>query len=442
MKKIPRGAGKILEKLNNEGYEAFLVGGCVRDIVMGRIPTDWDITTSATPDELKAVFKKHKLIETGIKHGTVTLLDEGVPFEITTYRVDGAYSDKRRPDHVRFTRSLSEDLRRRDFTINAMAMDIEGKIIDENGGLEDIRNKMVRCVGDPFLRFEEDALRILRAIRFQSQLGFDVDEKTEEAIISKKELLRHISKERIRGEFEKILIGDNVRKVLLRYSEVIAIFIPEIVPAIGFDQCNPFHVYDVYEHSVNAVSIIDKNPKYKMAAFLHDLGKPGCFIMERGWGHFYHHETKGAKIAKDVLRRLKYDNDTIEDNVTISKVHGTVFNSTEKYARHKLNQMGEKRLRFLISLEKADVASQNPKIIAKRIEKIEDFERCVNKVIGENQCFSLRDLKINGEDLIGLGYQRGPLVGKELKHLLTLVIENTIENNKEALLSKAKQDLK
>lgn len=440
--KVPSGARKLLEKLNGRGHEAYLVGGCVRDILMGRNPKDWDITTSATPGELKELLSKYKLVETGIKHGTVTVFDKGNSYEITTYRIDGEYTDKRRPDSVEFTSSLSEDLKRRDFTINAMAMDLSGNIIDEHGGHEDIEKIFLRCVGNPMERFNEDALRILRAMRFQSELGFHANCETEKAIIKLRWSLLDVSVERIRIEFEKLLNGQDVKRVLRDYREVVAVFIPEIRESFDFDQCNPYHVYDVYEHIISAVSLIENKEKYRMAAFLHDIAKPKCFVMDKGWGHFYHHETKGAEIAEEILKRLKYDNESIEDIKFVIKAHGTVFSSTEKYARHKLNHFGEKRLRMLIALEKADVMSQNPNVVDERLTNIEEFEKTVDKVIEEKLCFSLKDLKIDGNKLLKIGYEKGAGIGKELDLLLELVIENKLENEHEELMKKAKEDLK
>ncbi|NLY81565.1 MAG: CCA tRNA nucleotidyltransferase [Clostridiales bacterium] len=440
--KVPSAARKILEILNDSGHEAYLVGGSVRDILMGREPKDWDITTSATPGDLKKILSKYKLVDTGIRHGTITVLDKGKSYEITTYRIDGEYTDKRRPDSVEFTTSLSEDLMRRDFTINAMAMDLFGDIIDEHGGREDIENKVLRCVGKPIERFNEDALRILRAIRFQSELGFYANCQTEKAIFKLKDSLLEVSVERIRIEFEKLLIGQDVKRVLRDYREVIAVFIPEIRESFDFDQRNPYHVHDVYEHIISAVSLIENTEKYRMAAFLHDIAKPKCFVMDRGWGHFYHHETKGAEIAVRILKRLKYDNESLEDIKSIIKAHGTVFSITEKYARHKLNHFGEKRLRMLIALEKADVMSQNPNVVDERLTNIEEFEKTVDKVIEEKLCFSLKDLEIDGKDLINTGYEKGPEIGKELALLLELVIENEIENDSKTLIKKAKEDKK
>ncbi|MBK5253124.1 MAG: CCA tRNA nucleotidyltransferase [Peptostreptococcaceae bacterium] len=439
--KAPVGAIRILKIINSKGYEAYLVGGCVRDILMGRNPKDWDITTSATPKELNLILSEYKIVETGIKHGTITVLDKGESYEVTTFRIDGKYTDKRRPDSVKFTVSLAEDLKRRDFTVNAIAMDAYGNIIDENGGQKDIKNKIIRCVGEPEDRFNEDALRILRAIRFQSELGFHANKETEKAIIKLKDLLLKISIERVRNEFEKILIGKDARRVLMAYKEVIAVFIPEIRESFDFDQCNPYHIYDVYEHIINAVSLIDNNKKYRMAAFLHDLAKPQCFVMDKGWGHFYHHETKGSEVAEEILKRLKYDNESLADISFVIKAHGTVFSPTEKYAKHKLNHFGEKRLRMLIELEKADVKSQNPEIVDERLANIENFEKKVDKVIEENSCFSLKDLNINGNILFEIGYEKGPALGEELERLLELVIENKLENDEDVLIKKAEEDL-
>ena len=438
---IPEGAKLILLKLNEHNHEAYLIGGSVRDLLMGGIPKDWDITTSATPREIKEIFSEYRTFEFGIKHGTISIIALNERYEVTTYREDGEYKDSRRPESIIFTKSLSQDMRRRDFTINAMAMDVNGEIIDLFDGAKDLKEKTIRCVGNPYERIGEDALRILRALRFRSQLGFKIEKHTDDAIFAQKNSLLNISKERIREEFDKIIKGKYATSVLREYRDIIALFIPEIIEAFGFDQCNPYHIYDVYEHTLKVVEKIENKESNRLMAFLHDLAKPTCFVMDKGWGHFYHHESKGAEIAREVLRRLKYDNETISDISYVIKIHGTVFNPSSKYARHKLNQIGEKRLRMLIDLEKADVKAQNPEITKERLKNIENFEELVNKVIFEEQCFSLKNLAIDGNELIKIGYKKGPIIGQTLNTLLVEVMNDEITNDKISLIIRAKEIL-
>jgi len=439
--KMPKGAKIILEKLNSYNHEAYLVGGCVRDFLMGEIPKDWDITTSASPKEVKELFSEYKLFEFGIKHGTISIIIEGNSYEVTTYREDGEYLDSRRPETINFTKSLSQDLKRRDFTINAMAMNSKGDVVDLYNGEKDLNSKFIRCVGNPKERIGEDALRILRALRFAARMGFQIEQNTSDAINSEKNLLLKISLERINDEFDKILHGEYATNILREYRDVIAVFIPEIKELFDFEQCNPYHIYDVYEHTLKAVEEIENCDNNRLMAFLHDIAKPRCFIIKDGWGHFYHHESKGAELAKIILNRLRYDNKTIDDIAFVIKTHGTVFNPDIKYARHKLNQMGEKRLRMLMALEKADVKAQNPQIIMERLDNIKKFESCVDTVIEEKHCFSVKDLNIDGNDLIELGYTRGPFVGKALNDLLIEVMNEDIINDKKILIKRAIEKL-
>ncbi|PWM45669.1 MAG: CCA tRNA nucleotidyltransferase, partial [Clostridiales bacterium] len=298
---------KIINKLSQNGYDAYFVGGCVRDFLRGEAFTDIDICTSATPEEVKKCFSEETIIETGIKHGTVTLLFCGESFEITTFRSEQGYNDSRHPSNVEFIKSINEDLSRRDFTMNAIALK-DGIITDPFGGSQDIKNKIIRTVGNPDERFKEDALRILRALRFSSVLGFEIEEKTAESIFKNKELLCHVSKERIAVEFNKILLGKNVENILINYSSVIAVFIPEILQTINFNQHNPFHIYDVYTHIVKAVASSENNIYIRLTMFFHDMAKPQCFSLDNdGIGHFKKHADKSSDMAKIVLNRMKYD---------------------------------------------------------------------------------------------------------------------------------------
>ena len=438
---IPADVLGIMEMLECSGHEAYLVGGCVRDLLLGRAPSDFDVTTDAVPDEVEELFASARTISYGKKHGTVAIVLNGRVYEVTTYREDGAYTDNRRPDTVQFTRNAEEDVRRRDLTINALLMDRGGELIDYVGGIEDIMNGVIRTVGDAETRFREDALRIMRTIRFEAQLGFEAVPETEAAVHRCRFLLRNIAPERIRDEFDKILISEDAEEILRKYRDVIAVFMPEIEESFDFDQQNPFHCYDVYEHALHAVGSIPPTVPLRLAAFLHDIGKPGCFVVRNGWGHFYGHEKRSTELAELMLRELRYDNKTVEDVLFMIKNHGTVFNPTEKYARRKLGQMGEERLRMLIELERADVSSQTGEVRIERRQLIDEFRLCVDKVVAENQCFSKDDMAVNGYDLMDIGFSRGRELGLTLDFLLERVTDGDLPNDRETLLNAAMEIL-
>ena len=455
---MPDGAKQIIDLLRAGGHEAYVVGGCVRDALLFREPNDWDICTSAEPWEVIRIIEQDsadqgdqgtvkKVIPTGIKHGTVTVViyrSESVEreadneiYEVTTFRVDGEYTDHRRPDEVVFVKSLEEDLARRDFTINAMAYSDEEGLIDPFGGVDDLEKKIIRCVGVPEKRFEEDALRILRCIRFASQLDFVIDEKTAEAMRAKADLLDGIAAERIRTEFDKLLCGMGAYTVLKEHRDIIAQFIPEAAAMFDLDQENPFHLYDVWMHTVHAVDNIPPDPVLRLAAFFHDIGKPPCKVVSDGWGHFYGHEKKGAEMTDSIMHRLRYDNDTRNTVVRLIDKHGIVFNPNGKQAGRLLHRLGEKDLRMLIELERADVSAQHPDHVDERLTNIGAFERKVDERIAENDVFSMKDLAIDGRDIMALGVGQGKEIGRIKNALLELVIDGEIENDRQALLDKA-----
>lgn len=464
---IPEGARRIIDKLNENGHSAYIVGGCVRDMMLERKPNDWDICTSAKPEEVMEFFGaekddriRYKVVPTGLKHGTVTVLVSASEFEdtkiedtefeytefdtyeVTTFRVDGEYTDSRHPDSVQFVRDVKEDLARRDFTINAMAFshdDFKEELIDPFGGMEDLRDKVIRCVGDPVKRFSEDALRILRCIRFAAQLGFDIEEKTAEAMTKLAPLLDNIAAERIRVEFDKLLCGKAALKVMQAHRQIISQFIPEAAAMFDLDQENPFHLYDVWMHTLHAVDSIPPEPILRLAAFFHDIGKPPCKIVADGWGHFYGHERTGADMTNKIMRRLKYDNDTRHTVVKLIDKHGIVFNPSGKQAGRLLYKLGEADLRKLIELERADVSAQHPDYVQERLENIASFERKVDGLIAADQVFQMRDLAVDGHDLIGIGITDGKLIGKVKQMLLENVIDGELENDKEELLKEAEQ---
>ncbi|MBQ9744752.1 MAG: CCA tRNA nucleotidyltransferase [Clostridia bacterium] len=435
---ISYGASYVLDTLHKKGYEAYVVGGSVRDMYLGKRAHDYDITTSATPEETRSVFYDLPVIETGIKHGTVTVIVNSESIEITTYRCDGEYTDSRHPDSVEFTRNLSDDLCRRDFTINALAYDGEGEIIDLHGGREDIENRVVRAIGNPYKRFTEDALRILRGMRFSSVLGFEIEERTRQAILDLRHLLKKISKERIAEEINKLLCGKNAREVILSYSEVLGEIIPEINIMRGFDQKNRHHIYDILTHTAYVVSNTEPEKHLRLAALLHDSGKPETVSTdENGEQHFYGHPHASEEIARRFLNEYKYDNATKDRVLLLVRVHDTVIDEDKVYIKKRLNRMGKDAFFELVQLQRADNKAQNP--IYDRTEHFDRVEEIARQIISESECFSLKDLSVNGRDLMENGFSRGKLLGEILDYLLKCVIEEKTENNKEALLRLARE---
>lgn len=426
--------------LEEAGFEAYLVGGCVRDHLLGKKPTDIDITTNATPDQMFLVFRDYNIIGTGLKHGTVTVVMEGVPIEITTYRTDGVYTDNRRPDQVRFTGDLREDLSRRDFTINAMAYDPrKKKLIDPFGGEEDLKNRQIHCVGEAQLRFEEDGLRILRALRFASVLDFEIGAETKSAILEKKELLKNISVERILIELKKLLMGNNAGRVLLDYVNVIGVVIPELLPMRGFAQNNPAHVYDVLEHTAAVVNNAPQKEDIRLAALFHDIGKPKSYSEdEKGVGHFYGHERESAHIAEDVLRRLKSDRLTKTRVHKLVMFHGLDIQENRRHVKRWLRKLGPALLSDIMLLKRADNLAQNLSVVNNQ-ERLKKIQGLIKEITESEDCFSLADLALNGKDLVELGITEGPEIGKTLNWLLGKVIEGNVPNNKEALQLLAKK---
>lgn len=435
---IPSQIENIIGKLNVCGHEAYIVGGCVRDWLLGAQPHDWDIATSALPDEIKFCLSDCKLVETGVKHGTITAVIEKMPIEITTFRIDGEYSDNRHPDCVQFTRSLKEDLARRDFTINALAYHHSAGMIDCFGGIDDLRNQQIRCVGEPDVRFQEDGLRILRALRFSSVLGFTIEESTAKSILKNCGLLRNIAHERINTEFTKLLCGKNVETVLRDYRTVIEQFLPEINAMVDFQQNNHYHVYDIWEHTLKSIASVEATPVLRMTMLLHDIGKPLCYTQdENGVGHFYGHDEKSTEMAKVILQRLKFCSDTADTIVTLVKYHDLSVSADEKRIRRQLSSLGEENLRLLLKVKAADVLAQNPEFRS-RLNDLKEIEAVLNTIIARNLCFSLKDMEINGDDLLSLGIPKGAEIGKILSKLLDEVIENQSPNKHWALMNRAR----
>ena len=429
----------ILDKIEAEGFEAFLVGGYVRDLIMGKPSDDIDITTSATPEDIKEIFSGYDVIETGIRHGTVTVVYENKPVEITTYRTESAYVDNRHPEEVAFCRSLTEDLKRRDFTVNALCMDKNGNITDIFDGQGDIKKQSIKAIGDAEKRFNEDALRILRAMRFASVLGFNIEENTSNAIHKCKHLILNIANERVSAELRKMIIGKNIRKILLEYSDVFALIIPELAECIGFEQHNFHHKYDVYTHIATVVENTPAKDYLRLSALFHDCGKPDCFsVDEKGIGHFYSHASISSAKAVKSLKRLKFDNNTISRVELFVKQHDAYIDEEERIIKRKLNRFGEEMLRDLISLQKADTMGLADEF-HKRITHFKKLEGLIDDVLKDNKCFALKDLDVNGNDIIDLGY-KGKDIGSALSYLVEAVIDEKVINEKNSLLNYLKEN--
>jgi tRNA nucleotidyltransferase (CCA-adding enzyme) len=438
---IPDKAKKIIDTIKAAGYEAYVVGGCVRDSILGRTPEDWDITTSATPMEVKALFKR--TIDTGIQHGTVTVMYDREGFEVTTYRIDGKYEDGRHPKEVTFTPSLEEDLKRRDFTINAMAYNDEEGLVDLFGGIRDIEAGIIRCVGDAEARFNEDALRIMRAIRFSAQLGYTIEENTCRAISVVAPNLKKISAERIQAELVKLLVSDHPDYLRLAYETGITkIILPEFDIAMETPQNHPHHQYSVGEHTLHALLEVPPEKDMRLAMMLHDIGKPNTLtIGEDGITHFHGHPAVSQEMAKDILRRLKFDNDTIN---TVSRLvlyhdYGNGVDADIRFVRRTVNKIGEDIFPKFLKIKTADVLAQSLYMREEKLDAIRKMSEYYEEICRKNQCVSLKTLAVTGKDLIMEGMKPGREIGEVLEKLLEMVLENPELNKKEVLLKKAKE---
>lgn len=432
---LPEEAEKVISMLENSGFEAYAVGGCVRDSLLGKKPTDYDVATSAKPEEMKEVFKNEHVIETGIKHGTLTVLVEGKPIETTTFRIDKDYSDNRHPAKVEFTSSLEKDLARRDFTVNALAFGKKTGIIDVFGGISDLEHGIIRAVGNPDTRFGEDALRIMRALRFSSVLGFEIEEKTAASILKNRKLLKNVSSERVFSELTKLLCGKNAAKVLLEHAEVIFEVIPELSMLKGFEQRHFRHHLDAFEHTAVVLKSVPPEPVLRLAALFHDISKPLCITVDSsGTGHFYGHAQKSAEIAETVLKRLKADSETIKTVCELVKRHEDRFEPEPKAVKRLLGKIGPELFEKLLLLMEADEMGKREEFRLPHSE-FEKFRKIKMEIIEKNECFSFKNLAVNGADLISIGFKPGPKMGKILETLLGKVIEGEVPNEKEKLIS-------
>lgn len=437
---IAEDAAAVMRALERKGYQVYLVGGCVRDALLGRVPHDWDLCTSATPEEMKSCFSGFRVAETGLQHGTLTVVFPHCPVEVTTFRTEGTYTDRRHPDQIVFTRCIEEDLKRRDFTINAMAFGTECGLIDLFGGQNDLKQGLIRCVGLPEQRFQEDALRIMRCIRFASELNFAVEPSTLRAAQKMAPWLESVAVERIREEFFRLLCGPAAAQILRNGREIVACFLPEIRPMFDCAQNNDYHIDTVWEHTLHAVDAIPAEILLRLTAFFHDIGKPSCrTTTASGWDHFYHHESVGAQMTEHVLSRLHCDRFTRETVTELIRRHGIVFQPDGRQPHRLLVRMGETKLRMLIEMERADVKSQAPFCIAERLERIHRFSLALDHLLKEEHCFSVKDLQVNGNDVIQAGIPRGPQVGHVLSLLLEEVIDGITANDRSVLLRRIRE---
>lgn len=478
---MPEDVSFIIQKLESAGYEAYAVGGCVRDTILGREPQDWDITTSAKPEQVKELF--YKTIDTGIQHGTVTVMLHHIGYEVTTYRIDGEYEDNRHPKSVEFTDNLKLDLERRDFTINAMAYNDSRGLVDEFGGIEDLENKVIRCVGNAGARFDEDALRMLRAVRFSGQLGFQIAEDTQKAIVERAPHLANISAERIRVELSKLLVSKNVGQLRIAYQTgMTKVFLPEFDNMMQCNQKNPHHIYTVGEHSIRSVEnmnaffygmssvkeevfshlseesaelarkILPNLQEYVktfsskqhtilcMTMLLHDIGKMDTMTVdENGKGHFCGHEQAGETMASHIMKRLTFDNETTDTVKRLIRWHDYRFGESVKSMRKAVSKIGRDIMPLLFFVQYSDILAQNPATFEEKAEKLEKTMLLWQEVLDSQAALELKELEISGKELIALGIKPGPEIGNILKNVLEYVIENPENNRKETLLSYVKE---
>lgn len=426
----------VIKELMDQGFEAYAVGGCVRDSILGRQPEDWDITTSARPEQVKQIFPR--TVDTGIEHGTVTVLIDKETFEVTTYRVDGEYEDHRHPREVTFTASLEEDLKRRDFTINAMAYNPETGLVDIFHGIEDLEQGVIRCVGAPEARFDEDALRILRAIRFSAQLGFRIDEATQRAMSGKAADLKEVSAERIRVELVKLLISKHPEYIReASRLGITRVILPEYDYIVGVAQHTPNHIYDVEEHTLLALKNIEPDSILRLTMLFHDFGKPVVKKTDGGRDIFYKHPEVSAQMCRKILKRLKFDNHTLEKVYRLVKWHGLKYLPNDVSVRRALNRVGSDIFEDFIKVQRADISAKNPAVVPKKMKQLAEKEAIYRKIIRRGDCFNVKMLAVNGKDLIQAGIPQGPILGAVLERLVERVIDEPELNEREKLLELA-----
>lgn len=436
--KLPNPVTEALSLLEKAGFEAFVVGGCVRDTLLGKAPNDWDITTSALPEQILTVFSRYNTIPTGLKHGTITVVVDGTPLEITTYRVDGDYSDNRHPDKVEFTSKLRDDLCRRDFTVNAMAYHPNLGMVDHFSGLADLAAGRIVCVGDPQQRFTEDALRILRALRFSATLDFPIEKVTADAARSLAPLLRRVSAERTAEELKKLLCGKGVRRVLLEFRDILAVVLPELQATFDLQQANPYHHLTVYEHTVETVASSPSDPILRWTMLFHDCGKPACYTRDlQGVDHFRGHPAISAALAEQAMSRLRLDKHTITAVKALIMHHDDTLPLKDSVLLRLLNRLGPELSHDLVDVQRADVLGQHPDK-RDRLEFLDQVDIRLQE-LARSSCYTLATLNVNGDDLQQLGFRPGRTMGDTLYRLLDEVMDGHLPNERTALLAKAKE---
>ena len=437
--KLPKHVKYIIETLEQNGYEAYAVGGCVRDSILGREPNDWDITTSADPYEVKKLFSH--TIDTGLQHGTVTIMLEHVGYEVTTYRIDGDYEDSRHPKEVTFTKSLEEDLKRRDFTVNAMAYNDRDGLIDLFHGMDDIQKKVIRCVGNAEERFTEDALRIMRAVRFSAQFGYEIEPETKKAIVKLAPNLKNISAERIREELIKLLVSDHPDYIRIAYETgITAQILPELDVCMETKQNTPHHMYTVGEHIIHSLTNVPGDKVLRLAMLMHDIGKPYCITTdEAGRDHFKGHAEKSAEMAAVIMHRLKFDNDTLNRVKRLAKYHDWAISLSppikKATVRSMISRIGEDLFPDLFTIGDADLLAQSDYFKAEKEEKQQLLKEMYREIMEQGDCLSIKNLAVSGNDLIGHGMKPGKELGQVLQKMLEDVLKHPSSNNKEYLLN-------
>lgn len=437
MIQLPEKVKRIIQTITDAGYEAYAVGGCIRDSILGREPDDWDITTSAMPYQVKELFPR--TIDTGILHGTVTVMLDKEGFEVTTYRIDGEYEDSRHPREVTFTPSLIEDLKRRDFTINAMAYNDEAGLVDIFDGMRDIEKGLIRCVGNPMERFTEDALRMMRAVRFSAQLGYEIEEQTCKAIRQLAPNLCHISAERIQAELVKLVISPHPENLRIAWETgITAVILPEFNDCMKTQQHNPHHCYSVGEHTLKAMEAIRADKVLRLTMLFHDIGKPEKLITDKkGIDHFYGHPALSEEMSRNILRRLKFDNHTIHLVSRLVRYHDYKVEPIQRNVRRAIMKVGEDIFPYLFEVKQADIDAQSDHLRQEKLKNLEDVRRIYEQIIEEQQCVSLKTLAVTGKDLIEAGMKPGKELGEVLQRLLDFVVEDPSRNKKELLLKEA-----
>ncbi len=431
---LPPSVEEIISRLEGAGYSAYAVGGCVRDALLGKTPFDWDVTTSAKPDRILEIFSYTQTIPTGLKHGTVTVRLNGENYEVTTFRTEGEYIDSRHPETVEFVTDISEDLKRRDFTVNAMAYNPKEGLIDLYGGLSDLKSGIIRAVGYPKDRFLEDSLRVLRGVRFVSSTGFDIEENTLLAMVETAKNLSAVSVERIFAEFDKLLLGKYVKKALTVVPEVIFSIIPELERCYGFLQHSKWHLHDVYTHIVTSVEGIKAESRLRWCMLLHDIAKPDKFFTDQnGEGHFYGHADHSCTIAELVLKRLKAPTRFSKDVLFLIKNHDAPFPITRNKLKKKLSLMGDRAVLDLCEVKFADNYGQGTELAKAESQRLKETKTLILDIISSGECYKLKDLKVSGSDAERIGF-KGEEIGKVLGETLDQVICGNLENDRENLL--------